>query len=569
MSEKIRFPGKIFPIILLALLAGNLLLRLTGATSLPPNGLYNVDEKTLTDSAMYLLGGQSPVILEWPAGFSLLLLYLLYFLKALFCLLPSLLTEPGTPTLFHGFAFEIYRYNIDPWANIRLARGVFAILSLLPMLGVFLAGKHKDQPFLFLLLLSALFSPYWTIQSWSALPDSLTTGLWFFLIADYALRFQGKPRDFIRMSVLYGLILSAKLTYLAFLPVFLFIPFLHSPGIKQGTRRMGLMLACLTTTFLIFCPFLLTDTLMLLKGFVGNFLSKTQGGTGSWQSLFLTHLPGLTGWFLLAGVPLGLYFGGQFLGAKKHLLLIAACCLLILPAGNAHHVYSRYVLPLLPFLCIWAAIGYSRLLTDTRIPRRVQIIGLILSGLLILLPGIYHILGDYRLLHQPTNRQACVQWVLDNLSAHTSLSANAELQDHLLPDSVALERIISMNTDPERIAHRRTQSLELAGIPSSPSLIHNPLLIAVSDDEEAQAVFKSRISLGFEDGSRGKRFDLYYHHKFCDYYQLQVECLPEAIREFHEGGTQWFIGPEEVEGIVPAQVFDKHSGPVWYAYFQE
>jgi hypothetical protein len=249
-------------------------------------------------------------------------------------------------------------------------------------------------------------------------------------------------------------------------------------------------------------------------------------------------------------------------------MLLVSFLLFLVPVGNSGHLYTRYVLPLLPFLLFWSGLGLSETLGQIKqLTGRYVLLAAICLPILLL--SVLHIERDFRLLHQPSNLSACVEWVQEHIESHTAISIPAELQDHLLPDTAALKRIISLNTDPARIAWKRGVSFGIAGVETGPGLLNNPLLQAISGDEEAQAIFKSKVSLRFAGEDTRKQFDLYYHHRFCENFQLQTDCLDQAISGFYYGTFKYLITTGRVPGRNPLRSFTGGIDPEYFLYGAE
>jgi hypothetical protein len=122
--------------------------------------------------------------------------------------------------------------------------------------------------------------------------------------------------------------------------------------------------------------------------------------------------PGLLGLSLLgAGVGLA----RRFREALLHLLFVVPFFLLIAGATSVHLYYARYIVPLLPGLCLLAGIGLDELVRRLRGPESLGMgVAVALAGLVLVEPGLAVTQWNRRQSRTDT-RTIAVEWIQANV----------------------------------------------------------------------------------------------------------------------------------------------------------
>lgn len=242
------------------------------------------------------------------------------------------------------------------------------------------------------------------------------------------------PRGFFLAGLLAGLAASTK--YNAAL---LLVPACISQVIEildarrerrplPGDGRLPLFLAPFVVGALLGTPYALADMSGLLDGFrrVTTHLEQGHGvdlGTG-WTYHLAVSLRYGVGWPVLAAA-----FAGAALLAVRDPKRAAIVCSFPIAyyaaAGPGRTVFVRYMIPMLPFLCIMAAVAVDAATRSASArfrlqPRVTAILAACLAGLAILPSATDLVQLDY-LLGRTDNRLIAARWIRERVPAGGSL----------------------------------------------------------------------------------------------------------------------------------------------------
>jgi 4-amino-4-deoxy-L-arabinose transferase-like glycosyltransferase len=211
--------------------------------------------------------------------------------------------------------------------------------------------------------------------------------------------------------------------------------------------RLACVLAALGSTvaaFLIGAPYSLLD----LPGFLDGFAHLTSayrahGGAASesGELIYLKHLLGTLGWpaflLLIAGLIMAIVRAVKGPGRVRWTLLVTFPVIYFFAISGRALIFGRYLLPMLPFVCMLAAIvvvsGVSllRRFDLSRTPRRLLITGLTIAALL---PPAWNAVNFDRTISQTSTAEAAYNWILLNIPAKSKVVV--EKYDLRLSDSL-------------------------------------------------------------------------------------------------------------------------------------
>lgn len=189
-------------------------------------------------------------------------------------------------------------------------------------------------------------------------------------------------------------------------------------------RRDSVVIGAAACAFLIAMPYAVLSLPRFLDDYARVSSQHTEGGGNepAWLT-FLKHLRLTFGWpgIVLAGAGCVLAVVRSVAGpARARFWLITAFPLLTfyLIAWKGSHAYGRYLIPILPFACLFvglAAMEGIRLLRDTNQPRQARAALIALGALAVLLPpAVTAIQFDRRLAGSSTRAVAYI-WIRGNV----------------------------------------------------------------------------------------------------------------------------------------------------------
>jgi 4-amino-4-deoxy-L-arabinose transferase-like glycosyltransferase len=189
---------------------------------------------------------------------------------------------------------------------------------------------------------------------------------------------------------------------------------------------LGAALGSFAAAFLAAAPYTLLDLPGFLNGFaylVAQYHQRPPTVDPGWL-IYLKHLRIALGWpgALLAagGLVFGIVraFGGP--GRLRWALLVIFPVVFVSSLGNTQPIHARYLLPIVPFLCVLVAaavvsgVSLLRRFDIPRAPRTILIVGLTVAALL---PPLLTSVAFTRSLSRETTSAVAYRWLLGNLPA--------------------------------------------------------------------------------------------------------------------------------------------------------
>jgi uncharacterized membrane protein len=260
------------------------------------------------------------------------------------------------------------------------------------------------------------------------------------------------PTHYLLAGVFAGLAMSTKYSGL-----FLVVPLLlsHVSLVRPSNvsvlgsmidKRILIFVLGLALAFVAGTPFALIDFRTFLSGVRFEAWHLSSGdridlGRGWWYQLRFTLWHGL-GWSLLGASLAGLFALARR-SPRTALVLWSFPMVYYAIAGKGLTVFLRYMIPVVPFLCIAAAVCVVDL-ADLIVRRRFPYLqnGTTLAlACLIVSPSTYNVIRSDSLLARPDSRLLATQWVQTHLAAGSSIYQTGGWERLQLPETrESLER---------------------------------------------------------------------------------------------------------------------------------
>jgi 4-amino-4-deoxy-L-arabinose transferase-like glycosyltransferase len=164
--------------------------------------------------------------------------------------------------------------------------------------------------------------------------------------------------------------------------------------------------------FLIATPYAVLDHRRFVAGLTDDFTHLSEGHNGvqvgiGWTSHLTRSLPAALGWPMLLAAIVGLV---PLATRHRRAAAVLGTFIVVLYAslGPGHTVFFRYVLPLVPVLCVSAAVAVRW----TRVP---------LLALLVAAPALVTSVWSDIMLARPDTRVEAGQWLADNVKPNESI----------------------------------------------------------------------------------------------------------------------------------------------------
>ncbi|TRZ95484.1 hypothetical protein D4R78_03450 [bacterium] len=558
-----------------------LLSKLPGVIFQPTDFLYDTVELAEIFSIFGLFAGLTPAAVTfWSIGIYGIPLVLIYTLDAIFVhpqFLPALLRhDPGL--LVEGISVYIGGVFFNPARQLIIGRALVAIITSFAPLAVYWLLFKKDK-IIAAISAAAIFlsSPYLIRQSYGFMPDAI--GLVFFSFAlVITLKPQLNSRSIFTAGIFLGLAIVSKFLYLAFLPVaILSVLFCRESNAAKPSagllKNIAAFLFGLVIPVFIFIPFIWTSPLALSKNIFGTLAQYYVKHHSCWDSLFLDKIPAYISWPALLFCFLGLISSFYLLGRKTAILLGLGFALFLFSFGKADFLLPRYILPLVPYLCIYFGIGVELLLKPFR--KRIKV-GLLIFILGFILAGhIVTIIHDFKLLHGYTNLSACRDWINAHIGTEESIAIPEQLSYMFVPSEDTLKRWADdLGWSYNNIDRRLNNLCLMTGMKCDNLRSDNPVVSRVFGALEQQKIFVYKMLLWYyHNVSRPKITHKLFLYSPGEYYKFSVSIYREEDiqRLFLEKKIQVFIS--ETQMALPAGFrvisFNRYPGPPYYMHVQD
>ncbi|MBI2219996.1 MAG: glycosyltransferase family 39 protein [Acidobacteria bacterium] len=499
------------------------------------------DEPQIAGPAVgFLSGNLRPPYLEWPTlfAYTVALMYALYFLA----------TRPfgGYPTLA-AFA-ESRRIDISPF--LCISRGLSALMGVLAVWWTYGIGRRAFDSTVGLVAASFLAVAFLHVRDshFGVTDVTMTALVMLAVLAILNWRQSGGARRAVLAGLAAGLATSAKYNAVLVCVTFAVAAAqrLHEER-ADGTRAIGrnvlalVLFACAFPLALFATsPYVLIDWPRVVRALTATQSMFLSGhsivlGRGWWYYASVV-LPAAVGWpMFLAGVA------GTFLllvtRFRQAAVVVAFPITYYIVAGRGLGVFARYILPVVPFLCLaaaWLTVQGVRWATRNVSPARRRG-AMVTATLLMLAPTAYKSVLLDRLLARPDNREITGRALNEILPPGSLIYQTGESYGHVPLDigrrrtdlrSVRFDSISGRfrPDEPDWILVQRSPLVVYSGVhPSVERLLHERYVLArrfptVSDPTvkriyDQQDAFYVPLS-GLEGIRRaGPEFELYVRRR--------------------------------------------------------
>ena len=399
-----------------------------------------------------------------------------------YLLLPVMLLQWAWLALTQGvttFGGLVRAYIEDPGPFVLLGRAVWAATGVLSVVWAYRIGRRVADPLVGLLGAFFLAGASLHVAESHFIKNDVPAGLLLLLALDRCLDIQerGARRDYLWAGAWIGLAAATKyFAAAAFLAILLAHVLRRGPGIRDqgsGTRDQepkttdtqyvsrftfhvsrftpllwsglaALVAFTLTTPVLVLDPGNLVEN--LAWEWQARFGAIPTDGTPQWLFYFSEHLSkGLGMWLLSAALG-----GLALMALRRHprqVLFIAVPLLYYVAVASRPNNFARYIVPVIPFLCIAAGYAlrsivgqavslgimqlrtvaqdsHSPLLeaaTRTAVLRRITPVALVLGALLLGWESWTNTLRYDRYALAPDTRTAAQRWIEQNVPPGASL----------------------------------------------------------------------------------------------------------------------------------------------------
>jgi hypothetical protein len=314
-------------------------------------------------------------------------------------------------------------------------------------------------------------------------------------------------------------------------------------------------------------PFIITDTFVVLKSFLGGVFTKINHDkmdtyfNMSYINDFIKVPINLIFSFFCV---LGIWFLVKLHSSKNTTILFIINYLFILFSSlKAAQLYDTHTFPMSMMAIILVAFGIAGVVSFIKENRRIWILGVI--GFYIFLNTLWVIQTNKRsVLEQQQNLADAISWI-KSLKNDEKILLALDFDGLIPKNKKCLMREYEANASE---VYRMSKLSKLLKMPESDSLSKFTLpILAQSFAFEDEKLFdiQYQIALKYVDTDSTRRFDTDYFFK-NNSNMSHCYVQNDALKRFGEGKYKYIVSHEQITYLKPVKSFIKGGGDIFWAY---
>jgi len=535
----------------------------------PFHGYYTTDENFVADSGVLLWYGNTPRGLDWPAAPHMLFYYLTFGISCFLATVRDLGNLSGLISIFDIFDAKAYQYlvNREPYILIGRTAQILAVGFLLYKTAIIIYRQQHElltEPVKLFLPLIFITSTFVLDTSPVLRPEALSGNLFILLLAGILFSNALSRREIAVYSGIFGMILAERLIFAFFIPLFIGAVFLLNNG--KRFQNMAFALLMMFLSFVLFCPFIITDTLVVMKSFVGGIIAKINDkpmGTFfnmQYIGLYIKE-PVNVITVILAG--LGAYAMLKT-GKGIYYLLLANLALFLFLVLRSSLIYDTHVLPAAVVTMFLTGLGLGL------ISEKIHLNGWRIAVILLCIIAVAHVIASVEYhgrVRKKINMHDAYAWIL-TLPSDTRLLVNPEFEFYV-PKSVAcLAREQALNVDDQKMIKKLNYLLgSKAGMEVDGKdlpIIANAF--AFEDERQYDAQYRILLKYTPKQTTKVYDYDVYFDSVELASHSVQTA---QAFSDFEKGKYEYLVTEKLLQDRKPVQSFTKEWGSYYYVYKRE
>ncbi len=528
-------------------------------------GYFTVDENYIADSGIFLWYGNTPRCLDWPATPSLLTFFLMFGMAVAGSIVSGRGQMNGILSVFEQFDIQAYQYFVSRENFLILGRSIQLIE--VGIILVFIIRFIYKQPHRLLTdtsrnaLIFIIITSYVVWFNAPVLrPEALSGSLFFYILARILFTDHLTNRQVYFLAALFGIVLAERLLFVFVTPIMLGGVYLlvHKARLKNTLRFVFLTIL----TFLVFCPFILTDPLVVLKSFVGGIMAKMndkpmetlfnyefiRGYLHNPVNYLVILLGGLGSWTLLRQRSL-LYY-----------IVIGNWLFFLFLVLRSAKIYDTHVLP--AGILMLFAVGLGIAFVAEKAGNRRSWVGIGLS-VIVIISNVYEYVQFQRRSHTISNIESAYHWI-HTLPVGSRLLVHPELEFYLPKTKENLIKELAQNQDSRLMVRKLNYLLGNKSGAVDPETV--PLVTrSFAFEDERLYEIQYQLLIKYSDRSSAKKFnyDVYLENIELASHSVRTQ---EALVDFRAGKYEYFVTELRLDNFEPIITFTNNLHEPIYCY---
>ncbi len=520
-------------------------------------GYYTFDETFIADSGVFLWYGKTPRILDWPASPSVLLYGGIFGISAAVTVLQQLGAITGIMDVFNLIDQTAYQYLVDREPYILIGRAlqmvVVAVLLLATLRFLFRQEHPLLTPFSRFLIGLLLVSSHLFWNGGVVLrPEGLSGSIFLYLLCRLVFSERLSPGGAVWLAALYGVVIAERLLFLFLAPmVFLGIFWLVR---EQKGRTLGYAVGVFLLTFVAFCPFILTDPLIVAKAFLGGIFAKVNDNPMeaffNW-GFIRSHFENPVNYLALAGCGIGAW---HLVRLKKpfYTVLVVNWLLFVVLVLRSSKIYDPHLLPAALIGLVVTGIGLWQV--SRWLPKGRPLVPFVFAGLMVL-SELVVVVRYHSWVREDRNISNAFHWI-QTLPADTRLLIPIDLGIYLPKNDACLEREMVANRSLEKKLGKLNFLMGSTQVAAS-DLPLSAQAFAFEDEELFDVQYRLQLKFGQHASHPRYDYDIYLDNSVLVYHAIPFS---DGLQNFRMGAYDYLVTNESLEGLTPVREFSDASG---------
>jgi hypothetical protein len=543
-----------------------------GIISPPPLITFTTDENFIGESGIFLLFGITPRALEWAAIPSTLIAYLIFILWSGFSLLENLSSLNGLPDILaifdkNAFYYLNHREEFVIWERwIQIILIGFIIYKTIDFI---LKSKHPvlTQEIKLILTILCVSSEVIWISVPLIRPEALSGSMYLYLVIRIFFTEKITPKIATTLLIIFIFIFTQRLIFIFFGPFVFGSILLHLWQQKISWKTYLNYIGLVILVLLALMPFIITDTFVVLKSFLGGVFTKINHDkmdtyfNMSYIDNFIKEPINIIFTFFCV---IGMWFFVRKYSSKIISVLFILNFLFILFSSlKASQLYNTHTFPLSMMAIILIGFGISGTLSFIKENRRIWVLSILCIYLS--LNTFWAIQKNKQsVLEQQQNLADAILWI-KSLNKDEKILLALDFDGLIPKNKQCLMREYDANANE---VYRMNKLSKLLKMPVSDSLSKFTLpILAQSFAFEDEKLFdiQYQIALKYIADDTTKRFDTDYFFKNNNN-MSHCYVQNEALKRFKEGNYRYIVSHEQIPSLSPVKSFIKGGGDIFWAY---
>lgn len=528
-------------------------------------GYFTVDENYIADSGIFLWYGKTPRCLDWPATPSLLTFFLMFGVAVVGSIVSASGQLHGVFDVFEHFDLQAYQYFVNRENFLLIGRTIQ--LAEVGLILLFLIRFLYRQRHPLLTDLSRAVFTLIAITSYVVWfnapvlrPEALSGSLFLYIMARLLFTDQLTNRQIYWVAALFGVILAERLLFVFVTPILL--GGVYFLAIRDRWTMMLRFVMVTVMAFLILCPFLLTDPLVVLKSFVGGIMAKMNDKP--METLFnyefiRLYFQNPVNYLVMLLAALG---GWVFLRQRTpfYYIVLGNWLFFLFLVLRSAKIYDTHVLPagILMLFAVGLGVGYLA----ERAGARRGWVAVILSAIVIG-SNLYEYAQFQKRSHTVSTIQSAYDWIY-TLPLNSRLLVHPELEFYLPKTKENLIKELAQNGDSTKMFRKLNY---LLGNKENPIRAEGVPLVTSSFAFEDERLYEIQYQLliKYSDRSQARKFDYDVYLENVELASHSVRTT-EALADFRAGHYEYLITEIRLEDFEPIKTFTNNLHEPIYCY---